>query len=271
MELLELYGPFVAAVSIVVAAFRLNFGADPVVKIEKYGFDIVVTKNFAGKIVIVFGAFSALSYYVFKDMSTFFPENLEMDVYYDEKGIEESLEMFSSDELSELGYSGIDTNIVSGYFSSIDSKLKSELGYNTFFRTANSVIQSTGSATFKVRKISGFHNYYVEESTGRLIHKLHAPNLPQLEMVSFFEKIASPSDYIKAEFQHIFLAQSIVIDPKFKQIVAEHYRSNGIQFDHILVCVTKIRLLPFPKFGNTIYFLESSNKQLTPVAYAVYK
>jgi hypothetical protein len=56
-----------------------------------------------------------------------------------------------------------------------------------------------------------------------------------------------------------------------EQVVSKNTRAEGHEFHHVLCAVTKLRILPYPKVGRTVYFHETDDtKALVPVAYAIY-
>lgn len=271
MDILKLYGPFFCSLVLLVASLRAGFGDEAILTIQKYGFDFVVTKTIAGRVAFIVGALSFFSYYLYMDYSQFFPSHFEMEVFYDDEGIEKSLNVFTQEELSQLGYTGRNKSLIASYYQSLDNKLREILSYEGFFSIEDGVVHSEGETSFKVTQTMGIHNYYITESKGQLTHILDAPRRPKIEFLSFFEKIPSSTDYIRPSFGQIVFDQELIVSPRFKQIIAEKNKSDGVIFDHTLIGVTKIYLLPYPNFSNTVYFYDAQEKGIIPIGYAVYK
>lgn len=271
MDIVKLYGPFLSSLALLILALRARFGDEAVLSIQKYGFEFVVTKTIAGRAAFLVGALTLFSYYLYMDYSQFFPSHFEIEVFYDDEGIDKSLSVFSQKELSSLGYKGKDVALVKTYYQSLDKKLREILSYDGFFSLEHGIVHSEGETSFKVRQTPGIHNYYVTESKGQLTHILDAPGQPNIGFLSFFEKIPSSSDYIRPRLTQILFDQELVISPRFKQIIAEKNRSDGVIFDHALIGVTKISLFPYPTFSNTVYFYDANEKGIVPIGYAVYK
>lgn len=271
MDLLNLYAPFFASIALFVLALKAKFGSAPLFTISRFGFDLVFTRNVAGKLAFLAGALSMLSTYIYFDYSKFFPAHFEMEVFYDEKGIQSNLALFTSQELQSLGHQGFTKNAINDYYRSLDERLGALLHYDGFFSVHDGTVHSKGETSFRVHKTDGIHNYYISESRGELSHTLERAGKPTIGFLSFFEKLASPNDYIRPKLIDLLLDPEVVIAPKFKQILAEKNRSDGVIFDHVLVGVTKIYLVPYPRYSNTVYFIETENHGLVPIGYAVYK
>lgn len=270
MELLKLYGPFFSSLALLIFVFRANFGKNVVLKIQKYGFEFVITKTLAGRAAFLVGSLSLFSYYLYMDYSQFFPSHFEMEVFYDEEGIKQALGVFSKQELEKLRYNK-DEELIKSYYKSLDKRLQDILSYKGFFSLEHGIVHSEGATSFKVSQTSGIHNYYITESKGQLTHILDVPGRPRISFLSFFDKIPSSSDYIRPSIARIILERELIISPRFKQIIAEKNKSDGVVFDHLLIGVTKVYLFPYPTFSNTMYFYDAGNKGIVPIGYAVYK
>lgn len=271
MDILKLYAPFLASIALFVLALKAKFGSAPLLTISRFGFDFVLTRNIAGKVAFIAGALSLLSSYIYLDYSKFFPSHFEMEVFYDEKGIQSNLALFTSEELQSLGYQGFSKNEVEEYYRSLDERLGTLLHYEGFFSVRDGTVHSKGQTSFKVQQTDGIHNYYISESRGELSHTLERAGKSTISFLSFFEKLSSPNDYLRPKLIELLLNREVVIAPKFKQILAEKNKSDGVIFDHVLVGATKIYLVPYPRNSNTVYFSETKSHGLVPIGYAVYK
>ncbi|MHB1014729.1 MAG: hypothetical protein ACYC2W_05555 [Desulfurivibrionaceae bacterium] len=271
MDKLKLYAPLIASIALMLLALKAEFGSAPFVTISRLGFDIVLTRNLAGKIMFIAGALSLLSTYIYLDYSKFFPSHFEMEVFYDDKGIQNSLSVFTGDELNSLGYLGLNKDDVEEYYRSLDERLGQLLNYDGFFSVRDGIVHSKGQTSFKMQQTDGIHKYYIADSKGELAHTLERPGMPTFNFLSFFEKLSSPNDYVRPKILDLISKQEVILAPRFKQILAEKKRSDGVIFDHILVGVTKVYLVPYPRYSNTVYFIETKNSGVVPIGYAVYK
>lgn len=271
MDILQFYTPFAAALTLFLVAIKYQFGDETVLTINNFGFEIKITKNIAGRIAFSIGAITILSYYIFFDYSKYFPNHLEMEVFYDKDGIEKSLSVFSPEELSDIKAQSYEKKAADFYYAALDEKIKSILKYKQFFSISDGIVHSEGETSFVVQKTSGILNYYIAGSKGELVHSREIPGHATVNCLSFFEKLPSSNDYIRPSIWQIFLKREIVISPKFKQIIAENNKSTGVLFDHTLLGLTKVYIFPYPYFSNTVYFFESKINGLIPVGYAVYR
>src|ERR1700730_8934683 len=164
MEIMELYAPFFSAMALIMFALKSRFGDEKVLTIQKYALEISITKTIAGRAAFLIGGITVLSYYIFFDCSKFFPSNLEMEVFYDQDGLQESLEVFSEGVLRKLGYLGNTTSAAARYYRGLDEQLRESLKFKGFFSVADGAVHSEGETTFKVEKTPGVHNYYVSQA-----------------------------------------------------------------------------------------------------------
>lgn len=270
MLFIKLYGVLFGVIALILVAIFAKMSDVPFLVIKRFGFAITITRKMATRLAFFAAAFLMLPYYLHIDLSEFFPSHFEMEVFYDQDGLADSLSTFSPEELSNLGYVPGNEQSATRYYSTLDKKLNGLLGYEGFFSISDGVVYSHGDTTFKVTKTKGIHNYYISEARGELSHTLERPQHPAIHFKSFFEKLPSSGDYIRPNVLDFIFNNHIVIRPRFKQIVAEQNRSLGVLFDHSLVGATKVYLFPYPKFSNTVYFFDTVEDGLVPIGYAVY-
>jgi hypothetical protein len=272
MVLIKLYVPALLAIAFIIVSLRLNIKdklvltlTPPFLKIS-----IPITNRVLCRLILVGLSLTCFYYYLVLDFSSFFPSTYEMDVYYDEEGIENSLSQFTEDELEEIGFGGYDKKITNIYYKDIDKRINSTLNYQGFFSLRDGIVHSHGEADFEVTKDSGFHKYCIKKAKGELTHILERPNTGNISLKSFFDLMPTSYDHLNPSFSDIFIKRRIILQPRFKQIFAENYRSDGVLFDHTLVGITRVVLFPVPTFKNTVYFYEALNGRLIPIGYAVY-
>jgi hypothetical protein len=273
MPFIKLYGAAFGAILFAILAFSLKFSEKEWFPVKTPFFEtaIPVTSKLVGRALFLTCSLAFLLYYPSLDFGEFFQQYLEMEVFYDQPGINESLAVFTPQELKSLGYDGKNAALSSIYYTDLDKKLKEIMRLDQFFLLKDGIVHSKGATSFKVTKVSGINNYYISESKGEVVHVLERPQLPPVAFKSFFEKLPSPYDYIRPSLRNMLIDQSIVLRPRFKQLLAEQNKAEGTLFDHILVGATKVFILPLPRFSNTVYFSELPGVGLVPIGYAVYK
>jgi len=267
----KVYAPLLAALGLFFVAVFYNFKDNELFPIEIFGAKITITSRIAGRLLCIIAAFSVVPYFLSVDFSEFFPDQFQMEVFYDPSGIRSSLSTFSSDELKELGYNPANDKKAFAYYEALDKELKSLLRYHGFFTLRDGIVHSNGQTSFKVIKTKGINSYYIETSKGELLHTLDRPHHKPIEFRSFFDKLPSPYDYVRPTITDILAKKSVLLEPRFRQVIAELNKSEGVVFDHVLVSATKVFLFPYPKFSNSVYFYDSGKDGLIPVGYAVYK
>lgn len=267
----QVYVPIIFSLILFFFAIRYDFNSTHRGTINLFGIEIEITDRRIWRIVCCTISLWIVPYLCNLNYAKFFPEDLQMEVFYDSAGIKKSLSEFTNDELLTFNYNKSNDQYAEIYYKDLDKKLNDLLNYNGFFSLSDGIVHSKGETKFMVSKETGFQNYYIEKAKGELNHILERPNYKSIEFHSFFEKLPSQNDYIRPSISDILVKHEIILKPLFKQVVAEKYKSNGIIFDHTLMGVTKVKLLPFPKFYNTVYFFAYKKNVSVPIGYAVYR
>jgi hypothetical protein len=211
------------------------------------------------------------------DFAHYFPTTLRMDVYFDDDGLRRELAQFTAEELGSVG---MDTTSLANGAAEYESQLKRSLAtqwgridkayaLDTSGITRGNV-HGKGETTFVVERI-GVLTYRIVESHGQLAFAADVPGRASKEFSTFFELRDSPYNHIRPSFLALVRNGALMLRPEFKQIlIAGPRRGPGGQFDHVVVGLTRIQLLPIPDFGNTVYLWKRSDRGAVPIAYAVY-
>ena len=271
MVLIKLYAPALLAIAFIIVSLRLNIKDKLVFTITPpfLNISIPITSRVLCRLILVGLSLTCFYYYLVFDFSSFFPSRYEMDVFYDEEGINNALSQFTEDELEEIGFSGYDKNIANSYYENIDKKINSLLNYQGFFTAKDGIVRSHGKSNLEVTKNSGFHKYHIKELEGEATHILERPNTGNKSVKSYFKLMPTSYDHFNPSFSDMFIKRRIILQPRFKQIFAEDNRSDGILFDHVVVGLTRVVLFPVPVFNSAVYFYKASNGKFVPIAYAV--
>jgi hypothetical protein len=150
-------------------------------------------------------------------------------------------------------------------------EVKKVLHEDRVFSLDGGQVHSDGETSFIVNKIDGWQRYYVQESKGELTNTLEAPHHPTLQFFTLFEKLATAEDYIDPSFADLILRRRIILQPRFKQLLAEARTSTAITFNVAVTGVTSLTLFPWPSFSPTVYCAYYPNTGLVPIAYAIYR
>lgn len=238
----------------------------PFVKVPFRVRSFLARRSLMGGLAAYFILFS-----VFRDYSTFFPKELKMEVFYDQAGLDDALKVFTVDELRRAGCDPAQWKDQAAIYSNLDAFVQQFAHIPQFGGFASRQLFSTGETKFVTVRVSAWHTYHVTDARGELRNALDAPGHAPVAFYSFFEKVDTRQDYITPSPLDLFLRNSVVIAPRFKQYVAENRTSSSVQAPMTLLAVTKIKVLPRPFLSQTVYFAERSGQTPTPFAYAIYK
>jgi len=271
-----LYGPLVLCVSLAVMTFRIRttsvttFTAQP---LGIFGVSFPLKNQILIKSLMILSSIGCLSLYLFYDYSVFFPAVLQMDVYFDQAGVVRTAdEIFSKAEQKETGMVRADEAIRQHYFGVLDTEARLALGKEaSFFLVSNGNVHSTGRTTFKVKKINGWQRYHIEESKGELTHVLDAAHVPETEFVTLFDKLPTAEDYLEPSISELFLKGEVILQPRFRESLAEYRTSRSVTFNIVVVGFTKVFTIPWPHYSSTVYCADIAGVGFVPIAYAIYR
>lgn len=238
--------------------------------------ELQLTTRTTVRLLLVVGVVGAFSAYAWIDYSGLFPSEFAMEVFFDQTGIDASLELFSDRELAALGYTrGGGADLQHEYFVVCDETIAEGYGgtLTEFFTLPGATIRSEGSSEFNVDKVSGFQKYHIASSPGTLAHVLERPGEPELHFWSVFRKQPTAHDYVSPSLLTL-LSGALVLQPRFKQYLAMVPGVPILEYAHVLVAAIKMRFLPTPVLFNTVYFalIEAEGEQsMVPIAYTAYK
>lgn len=272
MILIQLYGPALLSIVLIIVSIRIKIKDEVLFTIKPpfLELSIPIKSVILCRAILVCLSLGCVYRYFIMDFSHFFPEKLEMEAFFDEEGLRESLSKYSSEELNQIGVIDNNRESLIKYYQDVDKTLKEMLGYERFFTSKDGTVRSYGELSFQIEKNSGFHKYHIAEVEGSLTHELDRKKVPTISCKSIFEKQPSRYDYISLSLSDV-IKGNIIIQPRFKQILKENDLSSGRLYDHIIVAITRVNFFPVPYFGRTTYLFERSDGSFVPIGYAVYK
>jgi hypothetical protein len=283
--IIRFYGPiFVAVIFMFLTIFipevlknsHVSMGADfEVLWIFKVPLDFWFDKETTLRLLFTVGAFCSVLVSLTTDFSKFFPKQMSMDVYFDTKGIEDTLSMFGRGSLDDLPISKNWRELVSIYNTEVEKGLSvlrvtehiPDLPALSDF--PRDMIHAKGSTTFFVERVSPI-SYRIMGSTGQLEIGLDVPKFGRKYFRSEFHLRETSANHIRPSFLDIFFKREIVLKPEFKQVFTTFEPSANAPFDHVVIGLTKIILIPLPEFSNSLYLWRNSDGNLVPIAYAIY-
>jgi len=238
-------------------------------------FDLPIPTVSAVRIIITLLSGLFFAYPAFRDYSSIFPQNLRMEIFFDDAGISETMNQFSEGELPiriAKNWSAEKNN----YFETFESKLR--VASNDIpapkeftFRDPSCHVFTKGSTSFVVNKAEGFQRYKIVSSRGIVVHCCEKEGVAAYDFSSEFELLDTSSNWITVPLWNIYLPSgwTYILSPSYKQI----YRNNNGErvWDHTLLCVTKIRYFPVPSIGRSLcLYRPDPLSSYMPIGYTVY-
>lgn len=273
--IVTLYWPILAFLFADFAALAVKVsGTTSDIKLTFFGFaeiDLPLKDVVEARSVFVLLAIACLLYALSRDYSIYFRKYLQLDVFWDEAGIERCVAALSRPERESLR---IPDNFLAqqgAYYLDLDSELERVLGERVLFAGPKERIHSSGETSFVTEKVDGFQRYHLVESKGELHHVVERRGKTEVAFFTFFEKTSSRYDYFEPKVWSILLGKGTVIRPSFQQILAENLRSKSTIFHHAVIGATRVKVFPYPSMSDTLYLADLGDQGRVPVAYAVYR
>jgi hypothetical protein len=272
----ELYFPLVLSICCIAVLFRsVRDERHIVTKLKPFGplieYHVEISNALIVRISLFVGAFAFLSTYLFYDYSAFFPRNYELEIFFDERGISQSLSVFSSTELRNLSMPTDLRRYREQYFQQIDSEIEQTFANREFFTLKDGHVHSIGRSQVLAEKISGWQNYHIKVAEGELTTLSEVPNKPVRQFYTRFERLPSADDYIRLSLADLFVRHHIVVRTENKQVLVQNNMPDAFVFKVTLVGITKLTVFPWPHVSNTVYLANFENVGLVPVAYAIHR
>ena len=266
--------PFAIGVILLLCLPFLKIDTENRVKFSFFGlgnFSLPIKSKFLVRVLLSLVAFFFFTMPAFRDYSGLYPSHYDMDVYFDDEGIEKALQDFTDEEIKALQINGDWKRGKKLYLQKLTKDLSSLLGICDFFSRGSECIHSTGRTAFIVDKIEGWQNYYIREGVGQLTHTLELPNQEIKQFHSKFELMKTGDNYIHATLLDIYVGFTKILKPRFKQI-ANISASQNEFYHHYLVAAIKIWFFPVCRVGNTIYLVKNEDdKTYVPIGWAAYR
>ena len=155
-DILYVVWPVIAAILAIICTFLSSSALERMGSPRVSFFDVVTFDRFlplaayrvlCGILAIVFIVISSV-----RDYSTFFPEHLKMEVYFDDAGLGVALSHFPADDLKIYDIAGDWRARKARYFDQINADLRSN-GVDFTFNPQGEGTTSSGETTFKVHQI----------------------------------------------------------------------------------------------------------------------
>lgn len=227
------------------------------------------------RLVTAIVGISCFAFALLIDFSKYFPRRLGMDVYFDQKGIQRTLRVFSDRDLADLvpasdweaRVSRYDAEVVAGLNSLWVSRGTQDSP--TLENMGRELLHAQGETVISVNRVK-LLLYKVSSGKGSLELVLENRDRPVFRFRSEFYLRDTADNYLRPKFVDLFRSPNIMLRPEFKQVFQIEHGGADAPFNHRVVAVTKIRLLPTPSFSDTVYLWRDDDEKTVPVAYAIY-
>lgn len=270
--ILKIYGPIILFIILLVFSI---FGGLERLKLHfaNKGFSIggtIVSKKVIRILTFIVAVILLMIPYCIYDYTKFFPKELKMTVFYDQRGIKKSLEQFTKQELKEMRVVLANHDSLQiEYYNLLNKEILKRKITSDFFDGKNKNIYSKGKAKIIIEPAVGFQTYVILEVEGYLNNYYDQPMKKSIGFKTRFVKQDSPNDKFSISFKEIF-ANKVVLKPKFKQFKNFTDGDIDILYHHNLYGYTPLKIFPKLTIENTVYFWEKEGVGLIPIGYAVY-
>lgn len=236
--------------------FVLPDGDTTRISVAPFGFftlSVPITNDWLLRSFLIICSFIPLASYLIYDFSSFFPDHFQIEIFFDDTGLEERLKILTSDERSKLRIAANYNEGRMRYYEMMDTSMASTFCDNSkfdpgdgFYAINTGWIRCEGHVKIKLRKIAGgLQHYRIDNANGELKQLLERPGKKDFSFESRFERYPSSADIIKGSLRDIYIHKEILLYPTFKQILSD--RSDKRTIHHLVIAVTKVYFFPYPK------------------------
>jgi hypothetical protein len=278
------YAPILLGLGVLSLARSVRATADPLkvsVHLLLFSFELPTPQWLKGatgaRISILILSVCLLGFGGSADFSRFFPNKLRMDVYFDLDGTDRELTRFTPDERRLLSLAPEPWDSAqAAYVSDMKQHLAARTGSSTVSPVVDTLgisrtnTHGRGQTTFVVER-EGMFRYRIVESEGEMLLVSDVPNRLLEPAKTQFTLTDSPMNHLRPSLLQIIGVRDLILMPRFKQIIHSSNNASAVApFDHMVLGVTKVSVLPAPQFGSTIYLLELQSGKRVPIGYAIY-
>lgn len=282
---LRFYLPFLLSILLVGAGLLLEFSdsdlLSPTFEVSFLGLTINLPmparyrSEIFARLLICSAGVLFLGFALSANFASYFPARLRMDVFFDQEGLEDSLlAFFRTQDSASLHLDAAWKEHIERYDSVVKEALREILRSEGADESAASAVDRNnmhahGETSFVVGRVSPVR-YRICESDGYLEHRVDAPGNPSFGFRTEFSLRATAHDHLRVRLSDL-LRGGHLLRPEFKQIFRVKGFESAKTIDHIVIGATRVRILPLPWVGRTIYLWRDEERNVVvPIAYAVY-
>lgn len=226
-----------------------------------------------GFILIV--GIALITYALLIDFSRYFPQRLKVDVYFDKKGISRTLRQFSEKDLKDLQPPVDWQSLIPKYDTEVVGALNALWAQRRMTNTppveniGREFLHAIGETHLSVQRTS-LLRYRIRSGGGQMNLTIEAKNRSTFRFQSAFYLRETRANYLRPTIFELLRSPTIILRPEFKQVFQIEHGGADAPFDHVLIALTKVSLIPAPSFSDTLYIWRDDTGTYVPVGYAIY-
>jgi hypothetical protein len=275
LTFIDLTYPFLLGGLVIALQFFIKAAESDLTKVQFSLFGIVTFESALRKLWLVRITLGLLAVCLFgisaiRNYAQFFPTHMQMEVFFDDEGIQKALAQFDEDELKSLNITSNWQSEKANYIASLNAVLE-DMKHPFRFDARKNAVRTKGENNIKVEKVEswGWQQYHIVSGKGAVTHTYEIPGQSAYTISSTFELLESDANDLDLSFADIYWRWKKLIKPEYKQIFSRS--PSDVFYSHNLISLTKVRFFPYVDTGKSVYLARQigSNK-LIPIGYAIY-
>ncbi len=279
LSFVELVMPVVLSLVLIATVFFIRLpGPSKIVAnlLGLFRLEVPVKRAFVVRLILLLSALVLLCVPAFRDYSEFFPADYDIEVFFDDEGINKTLIDYTRKELASIHIAPDWVQRKQDHLRKLNQIVARKVGISEFFQLSGDYVHSKGQNRFVVEKVKGvWQEYRIKEGHGELRHFVEDPKRHR-QFRSKFELLSTSDNYIHVSLTDLYLRYTKILRPQFKQFTVVSTSPAGedvlLFYPQSIVAITKVRFFPVPSIGNTVYCIQAEgldSLKLVPIGYAV--
>jgi hypothetical protein len=230
-------------------------------------------------------ALVCFSWPAFRNYSPYFPTYMKSSIYFDAKGILETLDSFSPAEREHIGIASDWRNYHCQYLDRLNARRADPQFENTLYPLPSYVVFAEdmygfGEFAYRVVRTRGLQQYHLAQAGGYVQYVFgHEGHSCKLWTVFMLKDTADA--HFGASLLDVYLRYTKTVTPWMREYVPT--APCRLQFIDDVLTATKIRFFPIPALGNTLFLVDKTlltgspnhatdreSRSMIPIAYGVY-
>lgn len=271
-EIFAIFWPLILSlIAITISIFLSPSTTSKVIGLNFLNFNIPITlrKDTYVRVLLIILTLGLVIYFFVRDYSSFFPNRLTYDVFYDLKGLNTALESIKPILDKNTSISPKWQYERASYFQHMDKIIKKKFhdikvlfSYDKY----EDYLVSKGTAEHGVQYFGFWQKYKIIKISGEINHFLYPPEMKAIKLRTSYNLLDRPENIIEPKIGDFFRGK-IIVKPTMAQslmILSEEI------YEADIVGLTEVRFFPYNTLNKTIFCFKTENG-LVPLAYTIYK